>query len=440
MNRSHTLAILGVMGLATLAALLWPRAHAPSPTTRSHGAEASGDAPEIAAPVRDERTDLDRRIEAMRALAERDGTWLDWENVAALYVDRADLGGGLEDLGLADEALDRAFAVARPGVGPHAHRASLDFRLHRLDDCETMIEAIEGYGVMLANDREVVTSLRSDLAFFRGEYAEARERYTQRNAGGADPVVLFALARLEWSTGHGERAAQLLDQADAAAASEPGLHGFLALARATFERDRGRLEEAARHASRAMSLRATHLDTVLLLAEVRLEQGELDAADALVTRALAIDDAPQAHELAARIARTRGDAIAMEEHRSAATRAIEALYPRFPEAIAGHALLHFLRFEDEARAIEMAEVNARARPFGEARARLALAYLRAARTEDAQREIEAVLATEWSTGESHAIAAEIFSAQSDARAQSERDLAEQLAPGAADRVADLRRH
>ena len=129
----------------------------------------------------------------------------------------------------------------------------------------------------------------------------------------------------------------------------------------------------------------------------------------------------------------------MEEHRSAATRAIEALYPRFPEAIAGHALLHFLRFEDEARAIEMAEVNARARPFGEARARLALAYLRAARTDDAQREIEAVLATEWSTGESHAIAAEIFRATGDARARAESEIAEQLAPGAAGRVADLQR-
>jgi Tfp pilus assembly protein PilF len=68
------------------------------------------------------------------------------------------------------------------------------------------------------------------------------------------------------------------------------------------------------------------------------------------------------------------------------------------------------------RAVEIAELNARARPFGEARARLALAYLRAGRTDDANREIEAVLATAWSTGEAHAIAAEVFEARGDARA------------------------
>jgi Tfp pilus assembly protein PilF len=87
--------------------------------------------------------------------------------------------------------------------------------------------------------------------------------------------------------------------------------------------------------------------------------------------------------------------------------------------------------------VEIAELNARARPFGEARARLALTYLRAGRAEDAAAEIEAVLATAWSTGESHAVAAEIFDAVRDPRASEQRALAEALAPGVTARVSDL---
>ncbi len=435
---------LAVMGIVALATLFWPRDSAPSTpephSTTPRTATDTSDPEPIAPAFYDRRAALDARIEGERAAAERGGSWIEWENVAQLYIDRADSGGGLDDLGEASDALDRAFAVADPGVGPHLRRATLDFRLHRLDDCETMIEAVERYAVQGADDRVAVESLRADLAFFRGDYPRARERYGARAAvGPPDPVEMFSLARLEWSTGHAARAAELLASADAANTEGEGIEGFLALAHATLERERGALDDAARYATRAMALRSENVDTILLLAEIRLERGELDAADALVARALAIDDAPQAHEVAARIANARGDAIATEEHRSAATRAIEASFARFPEAIAGHALLHFLRFEDEARAVEMAEVNARARPFGEARARLALAYLRAGRATEAQREIEAVLATEWSTGESHAIAAEIFEATHDPRASVASVTANLLAPGASARVADLRR-
>jgi Tfp pilus assembly protein PilF len=118
-------------------------------------------------------------------------------------------------------------------------------------------------------------------------------------------------------------------------------------------------------------------------------------------------------------------------------RDLDASYGAFPEAVAGHALSCVLRFGPAGRAVEIAELNARARPFGEARARLALAYLRAGRAEDARREIEAVLATEWSTGESHAIASEVFEALHDERAAHERELAETLSPGVTARVTDL---
>jgi Tfp pilus assembly protein PilF len=196
----------------------------------------------------------------------------------------------------------------------------------------------------------------------------------------------------------------------------------------------GDLERAEQQAILALRALPGNEDTALLLAEILVDRGALERAERILER---LPDSARYHELGARIARVRGDAITEQEHAAVAMRELEVSYARFPEAVAGHALPCFLRFGPAERAVEIAELNARARPFGEARARLALAYLRAGRAREAAQEIEAVLATEWSTGESHAIAAEIFDALRDARATSERELAERLAPGVTARVTDL---
>ncbi len=425
-------AIVAVMLVAGGAGLVWSRGGAVEP---SASIERPASPPAPAPPS----SELDERIAAQARFAETSRSWVDWDVVAAMLMDRAESGsGGLEDLGRASEALDRAFAMADRGAGPHLRRAILASRLHRLDECEAMLDVVEGYALLTPDDRETARSLRTHLAFFRGDYAAARRGYEAALAERADATSLFSLARLDWSTGNVERAAERLDQADAVAPDEPEMGGFLALARANLLRERGDLEGTVRAAQRALLLRPADGELRLFLAEVRLDQGELTAADALVTAALETFDGPRAHEVAARVARARGDLVAMEEHRAAATRAYDALFARFPEAIAGHATLHFLRFEDEARTVAMAEVDATARPFGEARSRLALAYLRAGRLEEARREIEAVLASEWRTAELHAIAAEIFASSGDSRAEGQRALAEARAPGVTARIAELR--
>ncbi len=425
------LAIVGVMVLAGGAGLVWSRREAPPRVITDAGPSEP--------PAEPPASELDGRIEAQTRFAESSRSWVDWDVVAALWMERAESGtGGLDDLGRASESLDRAFAMADRGAGPHLRRAILASRLHRLDECESMLDAVDGYAVLTPSDRETARTLRADLAFFRGDYAAARRGYEAALRDGADATRLFSLARLEWSTGNVAGAAAHLDEAEAISTDSPQLQGFLALARAHMLRAHGDLESTVRAALRALSLRPTDDDLRLFLAELRLEQGELAPAEALVTGALERADGPRAHEVAARVARARGDLVAMEEHRAAATRAYDALFGRFPEAIAGHATLHFLRFEDEARAVAMAEVDAAARPYGEARSRLALAYLRAGRSSDARREIDAVLATEWSTAEAHAIAAEVLSASGDPRAEEQRSLAESQAPGVSARIAELR--
>ncbi|GAB4200921.1 MAG: hypothetical protein OHK0013_12410 [Sandaracinaceae bacterium] len=423
------LTILAIMVIAGAIGLVWsprPEPGAPRPPS-----------PTTAAPPSPVVTELDARIEAQTRFAETSRSWVDWDVVASLLMERAAASGSLDDLGRASDALARAFSLADPGAGPHLRSAILAARLHRLDDCEAMLDAFDGYALTTRQDRETARSLRADLAFFRGDYASARRGYESLVEEEPDPTHLFSLARLEWSTGHAERAAERLDQAEALATGD-GLQGFLALARAYLARERGQLPEAARAAERALALRPADRGTAMFLAEIRLDQGELAAAWALVSRALAADD-PRVHEVAARVARARGDLIALAEHREAATRAYDALFARFPEAIAGHATLHYLRFEDAEYALEMARVDAEARPFGEPRARLALALLRAGRPTEARAEIDAVLTSGWDTAEAHAIAAAIFAANGDARASAEEALAEALAPGAMARIGELAR-
>jgi Tfp pilus assembly protein PilF len=309
----------------------------------------------------------------------------------------------------------------------------LAFRLHRLDDCETLLESVERYAIVSADDRDAIDSLRADIAFFRGEYAAARTAYEATVARDPHPTALVALARLEWSTGHADRAAALLERAEGADTHQR-LTRYLALAQTSFARERGDLQAAERAIVSALRARRGDEDAALLLAEILVDRGELERAERVLER---LPDSARYHELGARIARARGDTITQEEHAAAAMRDLDASYGAFPEAVAGHALSCVLRFGPAGRAVEIAELNARARPFGEARARLALAYLRAGRAEDARREIEAVLATEWSTGESHAIASEVFEALHDERAAHERELAETLSPGVTARVTDL---
>jgi hypothetical protein len=79
---------------------------------------------------------------------------------------------------------------------------------------------------------------------------------------------------------------------------------------------------------------------------------------------------------------------------------------KLPEASYGHALEHFLELSPDAkRAVEIAKKNVALRPNGEARTRLAQAYVRAGRIAEARAEIAKVLASKWLSAESIATAA-----------------------------------
>ena len=65
---------------------------------------------------------------------------------------------------------------------------------------------------------------------------------------------------------------------------------------------------------------------------------------------------------------------------------------------------------DTARALDIAQRNAAARPYGDARVLLAEAQLKAGQPEAARATIDSVLRTPWNTAQTHGVAAQVYAA------------------------------
>ena len=397
--------------------------------------------PEVAAPAEVQRRTgptPDEVLAAERAFAESHPSHVRWDHLAQTYLDRGRVSGDYQDLALAEDALARAFALAPEGSGPFLRRAVFNATMHRIAQVETDLRSLESVALMSADDRDAISSLRADVAFYSGRYDEARALYAERLAGNRGIASLIAMAQLEWRTGHFDAATPLVEEA---VQLDEGvtMRAWALSVRALLERDRGQLDAAlvAIREARALSPEDPHLEQIF--AELLEANGEDEAALARFQSIAARTTSPQAMDGAARLLLRAGDAIASEELITAARQSYETQIAAFPEAAYGHAIDHWLRLEDDdERTVVIAEGNALARPFGEPRTKLAMAYLRATRLEDAARELDETLASGWNSADTHAVRAMVAEQQGDSvRALRERDEAERIAPGIMSRLAWL---
>jgi tetratricopeptide (TPR) repeat protein len=367
--------------------------------------------------------------------------WLDWDRVATSYMDRARLSGDYADWQRAEAALESAFSAGE-GVGPYLSRASFNLTMHRIDRVDADLDAMGRSGVITLSDSDAVLSMRAEARYYAGRYAEARELYegnVARSRRGVDPLVM--LAQLDWHTGHFDDATALMDEALAhpilTSTQAAPTRAWVLLTRAMLERDRGRYADAL---ARIDEARAQTTEPDAHLEELAAEIHELNGDDDEALRAFraisSTTSSPQSIDGVARILRRQGDTVAAAELVGVARAAYDGQMAMFPEAAWGHAIDHWLRLEPEDvdRMITIAEGNAHARPYGETRVKLAMAYLLAGRTADARREIDAVLATEWSTADLHAVNA-IVILREGRDASAEDAVADAIAPGILRRLA-----
>ncbi len=377
---------------------------------------------------------LDHEIAFFLERAETSHGWMDFEMAALRYLERQRLTGDYADFAAAERALDRAFQIAPARSGPVFTRMALNFTLHRLAPLEADVLANEHAVMLRADQRLAMAAYRADIAFYRGAYDEALSRYEALVEEDRSASTLVALAQFHWKTGDLTRADQLFSEAEAEAGH--GERAWLCLVRALFEASRERWDAAGAAIDRGLLERPGWWQLEEHRGQVLFEQGALEEARAAYEDAYAHAPSPEIADALAVLALEqgrRGDAAELSARAEAMHEERIAL---FPEAAAGHALDHFLLLSDDLdRAIALAELNRDARPYGESQAKLAIAYARAGRWDDALEVVYLLEASPWCTAESEAIAALVHAQVGDrARALSHRDRATELAPSAIDRV------
>ena len=187
---------------------------------------------------------LDRMIAGLKPLAaQRDDDWLMQERIAHQYIARARLSADFNDYDQAQQALTKGFAMAHRGTGPHLTQAALALSTHRLALAERMLDAVDHYAVMPeAEVRAGATSIRGDIALYRGQYPKALALYHSLTAAGERPDQRLAIF---WSKmGRPDDAIAAVKRVERAGLVPGDALAQLALLRGTIELQRGNWDEA----------------------------------------------------------------------------------------------------------------------------------------------------------------------------------------------------
>lgn len=369
----------------------------------------------------------------------RGGEWMVQDRLANVLIERARLTGSFDDYAAAQQALDRAFATAPAGSGPHMTEAALAFGLHRLAAAEAALNAIDRYAVPAeAEVRAEVAATRCDIAFYRGDYAGALRRC--RGSGGSeDTGDAFRLAVYLGKTGHTDEALTSLDRAqrDMAFPTAQGLAN-LDLLRGALELQRGAWDRASADFARADKvfpgywLAEAHRAQMLALAGKRAEA--IARFEAIAARA----KSPEVMDALAGLYRAQGDFPRSKAWSDRAGAVWQTRLRQIPEAAWGHAIEHELAFGDPARALDLAQRDYAARPYGGSAIALAWAYIANNRPADALRAVDKVAASPWVSADEHIVAAQAHAllGESDA-ADAEQQKALAINPHSMDRDAAL---
>jgi tetratricopeptide (TPR) repeat protein len=339
------------------------------------------------------------------------GSWSRRAAVASLQMGYAQLSGDYEGYYAADRSLAEAFEAARAGVddenvGPLLLKAQLSYELHRLQPALDALRAPEKQAEFFHDDKQMseILSLRGAITFALGRYQEGiamlRRSIELDPSPGHEQRLAIALAKV----GGYEEATRIFDETEPKAGSPRG-HAWIEMQRGLMARDLGRREDARRHFEKACALFPGYWQAEEHLAELDADDGRRDRATASYRALVTKTGDPEFMDALARLVADREP----EEARRLVERS-NAIYEerlrKLPEASYGHALEHYLRMvPDPTRAVAIAEKNRDLRPNGEARTRLAQAYLRAGRAREASEEMRKVLASEWKHAESFATAA-----------------------------------
>jgi tetratricopeptide (TPR) repeat protein len=385
--------------------------------------------------------ELARKKKTAETLADAEpGSWSRRAAAASVQMGYAQLTGDYDSYVAADESLAQAFRTARgaiddDAVGPLLLKAQLGYELHRLRPALASLEVPEKQATYFHDQALLseITSLRGAIMFQLGDYDAGIALLRRSIELGPTPGHKQRLAIALANVGGDEEATSIFDETTRSTDAPRSL-AWIELQRGKMALARGRREEGRKRLENARMLFPGFWQTEEHLAELDAEEGHTARAIASYRALVRKTGDPEFMDALADLVDPE-EARALRLHSNAI---YEDRLAKLPEASYGHALEHFLKgAADPARGLEIAKKNFALRPNGEARTRLAQAYVRAGRLDDARREILAVVASKWVSAESYATAAVVLRLAKDPRATAMEDRARERNPHALDAIAWL---
>jgi len=316
--------------------------------------------------------------------------------VVRLYAERARLTGSYDDYARAEALmarLNQAFPTSEPVC---LAQARLDYSLHRLAKAKARLDGCPSLAGKLDD-----LLMRADIAFYTGRYKDAGTIYRAvvNQVGG--PQAYIQLGLYAAKTGSPGEALAYFE------AAEQRYHGasamtrsWLALQRGIVELERGRYDEARALFALADERLPGYWLNEEHLGEVAELTGDTAGARRIYEAVIKKTGAPEYLDAMGGIEAEAGNTAAAQQLYARAEAVYTERAKRFPEAIAGHALDHYLDAAPQpAKALELAEANYGNRPHGDAAVALAKAYLLNKRPRDAIRLLDRELAMGWDTAE-----------------------------------------
>ena len=369
----------------------------------------------------------------------RGDEWMVQDRRANILLERARLTGSFDDYAAAQKALDRAFATAPAGSGPHVTQAALAFGLHRLAAAQRALDAIDRYAVPAeAEVRTEAAATRCDISFYRGHYDDAL-RCIEKAAPGGEDGDAFRRAVYLGKTGHVDEALKSLDRAQREMRF-PTAQGLanLDLQRGALELQRGAWDRASADFAHADKVFPGYWLAQAHRAQMLALDGRPAEAIARFEAIAARVESPEVMDALAGLYRAQGDVSRSKAWSDRAGAIWRRRLQQIPEAAWGHAFEHELAFGDPARALDLAQKDYAARPYGVSAIALAWAYLANNRPADALRTMDKVQASSWVSADQHIVAAQAHAllGQSEA-ADDEQQKALAINPHGLDRAAAL---
>ena len=371
---------------------------------------------------------LNSKVESAQVRAKAlSGQWLPLRDIAELQLARAYLTRDFADYQVAEKTLEKAINIAPPPSGPLLSAAQLDVTLHRLEEASAHLEQIATRKIVLASQKIATTQLKGDIALQRGDFEKAKTAY-ENCEQMQEGACAAGLADYYSQLGEYDKADSLLQALlQSEIPQDAQVKAWIMLQRAVILMRKEDYKEALNRLRAADEQFSGWWLIQEHIAEVQSLLGDCKNAVTLYKKVIAATESPQFYDAIAGCYSELGQNELAAEAYNAAEKKWERQLKEYPEAVAGHALDHYLeppktvvRSEKNLeKALSLAERNMQLRPNPEAKLMLGEVYLEMGRVQDSKKLLAEVVQSPYRSLDLYDQAAEVFASSGDTKAADE---------------------